>query len=182
MKALVAYAHRDGHETKPNSKTKAFPTDWSSDAVLGRVVWVLSDQHQFNLTGDFYRKSADTTDISASLFSNYKSDATQQQDIDRTQFSLEHIYKPETLVLFDQLKSKIWYQESNNETATSFMNNANTKRDFSTTYKEKNTGIKFDATKNLEQQTLKYGLAVDQKDYSSTKVDLRNGETLPTLY
>lgn len=72
-----------------------------------------------NLTGDFYRKSADTTDISASLFSNYKSDATQQQDIDRTQFSLEHIYKSETLALFDQLKSKIWYQESNNETATS---------------------------------------------------------------
>lgn len=85
-------------------------------------------------------------------------------------------------MLFDQLKSKIWYQESNNETATSFMNNANTKRDFSTTYKEKNTGIKFDASKNLEQQTLKYGLAVDQKDYSSTKVDLRNGATLPTLY
>lgn len=182
VKALVAYAHRDGHETKPNSKTKAFPTDWSSDAVLGRVVWALSDQHQFNLTGDFYRKSADTTDISASLFSNYKSDATQQPDIDRTQFSLEHIYKPEILVLFDQLKSKIWYQESNNETATAFMNNANTKRDFSTTYKEKNTGIKFDASKNLAQQTLKYGLAVDQKDYSSTKVDLRNGATLPALY
>ena len=182
LKALVAYAHRDGHETKPNSKTKAFPTDWKSDAVLGRVLWTLSDQHQFNLTGDFYRKTADTTGISASLFSNYKSDATQQQDIDRTQFSLEHIYKPANFALFDQLKSKMWYQESNNETDTSFMNSATVARDFSTTYKEKNTGIKFDALKRLSNQTLKYGLAADQKDYSSTKVDLRNGSKLSTLY
>ncbi|WEI23794.1 hypothetical protein PYR74_07535 [Acinetobacter bereziniae] len=56
VKALVAYAHREGNETKPNSKTPAFPSDWTSDAVLTRLLWNLSDQHQLNFTADYYKK------------------------------------------------------------------------------------------------------------------------------
>ena len=182
LKALVAYAHRDGQETKPNSKTRAFPADWNSDAVLTRILWTLSDQHQLNFTADYYKKKTDTKEIAANLFTNYKSDAQQHQDIDRTQFSIQHIYKPNDFLLFDKLNSKIWYQESNNDTDTSFMNSATVARDFSTTYKEKNVGIKIDASKAIKNHTLKYGLTADQKEFSSTKIDLRNGASLPSLY
>ena len=182
VQALVAYAHRDGHETKPNSKTKAFPADWKSDAALAKLLWNVNDQHQLNFTADYYRKKLDTTDIASNIFSNYKSDADQHQDIDRTQFSIEDIYKPSNFVLFDKLNTKIWYQESNNDTDTSFMNSPTVERDFSTTYKEKNTGIKFDAMKQFEEQKLKYGLAFDKKEYSSTKIDLRNGASNASLY
>ena len=65
LKALVAYAHREGSETKPNSKTAAFPADWTSDAVLTRLLWNLSDQHQLNFTADYYKKKSDTDNIAA---------------------------------------------------------------------------------------------------------------------
>ncbi len=182
VKALVAYAHREGNETKPNSKTPAFPSDWTSDAVLTRLLWNLSDQHQLNFTADYYKKRTDTKDIAANLFSNFKSDARQHQDIDRTQFSILHTYKPNDFQLFDQLNSKLWYQESNNDTATAFMNSATVARDFSTTYKEKNTGLKIDAKKEFKNQKLKYGIAADKKEYASTKVDLRNGQTISSIY
>lgn len=182
VQGLVAYAHRKGNETKPNSKTPAFPSDWTSDAALTRLLWNLSDQHQLNFTADYYQKKTDTKDIAANLFSNFKSDAKQHQAIDRTQFSIQHIYKPNDFVMFDQLNSKIWYQQSNNDTATTFMNSATVARDFSTTYKEKNTGLKVEARKEFKNQKLKYGIAADQKEYASTKVDLRNGQTISTIY
>lgn len=182
LKALVAYAHRDGHETKPNSKTSAFPADWTSDAVLTRILWKLSDQHQLNFTADYYKKKSDTDGIASNLFTNYKSDAKQQQNVDRKQFSIDHIYRPNDFILFDKLNSKIWYQQSNNDTDTSFMNSATVARDFSTTYQEKNVGLKVDASKELKNQKIKYGLSIDQKDYSSTKLDLRNGVPSTVVY
>lgn len=182
LKALVAYAHREGSETKPNSKTAAFPADWTSDAVLTRLLWNVSDQHQLNFTADYYKKKSDTDNIAADLFSNFKSDAKQHQDIDRTQLSIDHIFRPNDFVLFDKLNSKIWYQESNNDTDTSFMNSATVARDFSTTYKEKNTGIKIEASKELTNQKLKYGITADKKDYASTKLDLRNGVPITSIY
>lgn len=182
VKALVAYAHREGHETKPNSDTDAFPADWTSDAVLTKILWKLSEQHQLNFTADYYKKKSDTSGIAANLFTNYKSDAEQHQDIDRAQFSIDHIYRPTDFVLFDKLNSKLWYQESNNDTETAFMNSATVARDFSTTYKEKNIGLKLDATKVFKNQKLKYGITADQKKYSSTKVDERNGVPSTTVY
>ena len=182
FKALVAYAYRNGHETKPNYIVDAFPSDWHSNAALAKLVWDISEQHELHFTADYYDKKSDTEEIASNIFSNYKSNANQHQHIDRTKYSLDYIFKPSEFVLFDQLKSKLWYQESNNDTKTSFMNSATVKRDFTTTFKEKNKGIKLDATKELAQQKLKYGLLIDQKKYSSTKVDLRNGETSPYLY
>ena len=182
VKALVSYAHREGHETKPNYIVDAFPVDWHSNAALAKLEWNISDQHQLHFAVDYYDKKLDTEEIASNLFSNYKSDATQHQHIDRTKYSIDYIYKPENFILFDKLSSKLWYQESNNNTKTSFMNSATVQRDFSTMFKEKNKGIKLDASKQLAQQKIKYGVQVDQKKYSSTKVDLRNGVTSPSLY
>lgn len=180
--ALVTYAHRDGHETKPNSSTKAFPADWNSDAVLGKFVWDLADQHKLSLTADYYRKKSDTRGISPDLFSTYKSDAQQWQDIQRQTFSLDDVYRPQDFILFDQLTTKLWYQKSENDTQTSFMNSATVHRDFSTTYKERSLGIKIDAQREFAQQQLKYGVLIDQKKYSSTKIDLRDGVPNLGLY
>ena len=182
VKALVAYAHRNGHETKPNYIVDAFPADWHSNAALAKLEWHLSDQHALHFAVDYYDKKLDTEEIVSNLFSNYKSDANQHQHIDRTKYSIDYIYKPQDFILFDKLSSKLWYQESNNDTKTSFMNSATVKRDFNTTFKEKNKGIKLDASKQLEQQKIKYGVQIDQKKYSSTKIDLRNGVSSPALY
>jgi hemoglobin/transferrin/lactoferrin receptor protein len=47
---LIAYAHRDGKEIQGNSDTKQFPADWKSDAILGRIIWDINQQHQLGFT------------------------------------------------------------------------------------------------------------------------------------
>lgn len=54
VKALVAYAHRDGHQVDGNSKTKAFKTDWDLDAALANFSWSVNDQHQLKFAVDTY--------------------------------------------------------------------------------------------------------------------------------
>ena len=180
VKALVAYAHRDGHETDGNSKTKAFKTDWQQDAALANVSWQLNDQHQLNFTADVYQKEADTLGMDASAFIAFKTDtATQHQKIDRQTFAFEDIYKPEQLALLDQLKSKVWYQKSNNETRTIY-DTGTYIRDFLNRYEQSSTGIKLDALKDLSAQKLKYGLIYDHKTYASDRAEQRsNGQPSP---
>ena len=180
VKALVAYAHREGHETDGNSDTKAFDTDWNLDALLANISWQLNDEHQLNFIADLYEKEADTIGMDDSAFIAFKKDtATQHQDISRQTFSIEDIYQPAEFALFDKLSTKAWYQESNNETRTIYDTGAYI-RDFLNSYEQTSTGIKLDANKEFEQQRLKYGLIFDRKTYSSDRNEHRsNGQTPP---
>lgn len=180
VQALVAYAHRDGHETDGNSKTKAYKTDWQQDAALANLSWQLNDEHQLNFTADVYLKEADTVGMDASAFIAFKTDtATQHQKIERSTFSFEDIYQPAELSLFDKLSSKLWYQKSTNETRTIY-DTGSYIRDFLNSYEQTSTGIKLDAKKELESQKIQYGLIYDHKSYSSDRVESRsNGQTPP---
>ena len=180
VKALVAYAHRDGHETDGNSKTKAFKTDWNLDAVLANLSWNVNEQHQLNLVFDRYQKKADTLGMDGSAFIAFKTDtATQNQEIERNTVSLEDIYTPAEFVLFDRLTSKAWLQESRSDTRTIY-DTGSYIRDFFNGYTQKTAGLKLDAQKELNQQKLKYGLAFDRKEYSSDRHEVRsNGKTPP---
>ena len=180
VKALVAYAHRDGHETDGNSKTKAYDTDWKQDAALANLSWQLNDEHQLNVIADIYQKEADTVGMDASAFIAFKTDtAVQNQKIERNTFSLEDIYQPTQFSLFDKLSSKLWYQKSTNETRTIY-DAGSYIRDFLNSYEQTSTGIKLDATKELDKQTMKYGLIYDHKSYSSDRIESRsNGQTIP---
>jgi hemoglobin/transferrin/lactoferrin receptor protein len=109
-------------------------------------------------------------------------DGTQNQNIEREQYSLDYRFKPSNFSLFDQLKAKAWYQESHNDTRTGYKA-ATYYRDVNNTFKEENTGIKLDAEKYLDVHHFEYGLLVDQKKYSSDRKELRNGApTSSTLY
>ena len=179
VKALVAYAHRDGHQVDGNSKTKAFKTDWDLDAALANFSWSVNDQHQLKFAVDTYRKEANTLGMDASAFIAFKTDtATQHQKIDRTTVSLEDIYKPESLSLFDRLATKAWYQESNNETRTIY-DTGTYIRDFLNSYEQTSVGIKLDAHKELSSQALKYGVIFDRKEYSSDRKEVRSNGKIP---
>lgn len=180
VKVLVAYAHREGHETDGNSKTKAYDTDWQQDAALANFSWQLNDEQQLNFTADLYKKEADTIGMDASSFIAFKTDsATQHQKIDRNTFALEHVYQPENFLLFDKLNSKLWYQKSNNETRTIY-DTGSYIRNFFNSYEQTSIGIKLDAKKELDAQKIKYGFIYDHKSYSSDRVESRsNGQAIP---
>lgn len=180
VKALVAYAHRDGHETNGNSKTKAYKTDWQQDAALANISWQLNAAHQLNFTADVFQKEADTIGMDASAFIAFKTDtATQNQKVDRSTFAIEDIYRPTQLYLLDKLNTKVWYQKSNNETTTVYDTDTY-RRNFLNRYEQISTGIKLDAQKELDRQFIKYGFIFDQKKYSSDRSDIRsNGQIAP---
>ncbi|MCH4248598.1 MAG: TonB-dependent hemoglobin/transferrin/lactoferrin family receptor [Acinetobacter populi] len=184
VKGLVAYAHRDGHETEPNSKTKAFPMDWDSDAVLTRLLWNINEQNQLGFTFDYYQKQSDVSQMDGTVYSQLTTyeNGTQHQDIERKQFALDYIFKPDDFVLFNQLNTKVWHQISNNGTRTGYNMSTGVYRDFSNDYEEKNTGIKLEANKVLGQHNIRYGLTADQKKYSSSRADLRDGSLSSGLY
>ena len=183
LKALIAYAHRDGKEIQGNSDTKQFPADWKSDAILGRIIWDINQQHQLGFTADYYKKKNDISKLDGSTYTGITyGDGTQNQNIEREQYSLDYRFKPSNFSLFDQLKAKAWYQESHNDTRTGYKA-ATYYRDVNNTFKEENTGIKLDAEKYLGVHHFEYGLLVDQKKYSSDRKELRNGApTSSTLY
>ncbi|MBJ9985455.1 TonB-dependent hemoglobin/transferrin/lactoferrin family receptor [Acinetobacter sp. S40] len=183
FKALIAYAHRDGHEMQGNSNTKPFPADWKSDAILSRIIWDINEQNQLGFTADYYKKKNDISGMDGSTYTGITfNDGTQHQDIEREQYSLDYRFKPQNFALFDQLKAKLWYQESHNDTRTGYK--ATTYyRDVNNTFKEENTGIKLDIEKYLGIHHFEYGLLMDQKEYSSNRKELRNGApTSSTLY
>ena len=180
IKALVAYAHREGHETDGNSKTKAFDADWDLDAVLGSINWNLNPEHQLNLSLDRYQKKSLTSGIDPTAFNAFKSDdARQQQTLERTTYALEEIYQPQASMLLDQLKSKLWYQQSENATRTVY-DQGSYIRDFYNHYQQDSTGLKLDAEKQINLHRMKYGFNFEQKDYSSDRADIRsNGQKAP---
>lgn len=69
---LAGYTFRDGHELKnqgtndaPNStRTAPNPQDRRSDNVLGKLVFDLSDQHRFRLTGEHFLARTETDVLS----------------------------------------------------------------------------------------------------------------------
>ncbi|MFT4021784.1 MAG: TonB-dependent receptor, partial [Acinetobacter sp.] len=183
IKALVAYAHRDGHEVQGSSDTKQFPADWKSDAVLGRLIWNITDQHQLGFTADYYKKHNNISNMDGSTYTSIAySDGTQDQSIQRQQFSIDYVFKPRNFILFDKLKTKTWYQKSNNDTRTTYTTSSYL-RDVNNEFEEQNIGTKLDASKTLGIHNLTYGLTVDQKKYDSNRKELRNGaSTSSSLY
>lgn len=179
VKALVAYAHRDGHQTDGSSRTKAFKTDWQQDAALANMSWQITDEHQLSFTADVYEKKADTVGMDASAFIAFKKETAQQnQKIDRRTLSIEDIYQPDQVKILDQLTTKVWYQHSNNETHTIY--DAGTYiRNFFNRYEQKSSGIKLDAKKDLDSQNIKYGFIYDHKSYSSDRLEQRSNGQIP---
>ena len=179
VKALVAYAHRDGHETDGNSKTKAFKADWKQDAALANFSWQINNQHQLNLLADVYQRKVDTVGMDSSAFIAFRTDtATQDQKMDRTTISLEDVYQPEQSNILDQLKTKAWYQKSNNKTRTIY-DTGTYIRNFLNSYEQVSTGIKLDAKKDFDRQKLKYGFIYDHKSYSSDRNEQRSNGQIP---
>lgn len=180
FKALVAYAHREGHQTDGNSDTKAFAQDWDLDAALANLQWNINEAHRLNFVVDHYQKQADTLGMDASAFVAFKTDtATQHQDIQRNTISLEHQYHPTQDGWLERLTTKVWHQKSENETRTIY-DTGSYIRDFLNAYQQDTTGLKLDAQSQAGAHLLKYGLVAEKKDYSSDRQEQRsNGKPAP---
>lgn len=165
FKGLVVYSHRDGHATQSESKLRPNPVDWSSDAILAKLLWNINERHSLGTTFDFYKKDTHryiSTDLLSSL---YPRGASQEVDGQRIRYSLDDLYTPENLSLFDQLKSTIYYQATKNNNKTYMFYAGKTGQGYRTIlndYTEDNLGLNLNAQKALNIHRLEYGLTLNQ--------------------
>lgn len=165
FKGLVVYSHRDGHATQSESKLRPNPVDWSSDAILAKLLWNINERHSLGTMFDFYKKDTHryiSTDLLSSL---YPRGASQEVDGQRIRYSLDDLYTPENLSLFDQLKSTIYYQATKNNNKTYMFYAGKTGQGYRTIlndYTEDNLGLNLNAQKALNIHRLEYGLTLNQ--------------------
>lgn len=165
FKGLVVYSHRDGHATQSEGKLRPNPVDWSSDAILAKLLWNINERHSLGTTFDFYKKDTHryiSTDLLSSL---YPRGASQEVDGQRIRYSLDDLYTPENLSLFDQLKSTIYYQATKNNNKTYMFYAGKTGQGYRTIlndYTEDNLGLNLNAQKALNIHRLEYGLTLNQ--------------------
>ncbi|MFV5513630.1 TonB-dependent hemoglobin/transferrin/lactoferrin family receptor [Acinetobacter gerneri] len=175
LKGLVSYAHRDGHETKSEGTRKENPVDWSSDAILTRLLWNPTDQHQLGFTFDYYKRDKDSFIDSETLGGTrtYPKGGNQSETTERQRFSLDHVYKAD-LTLFDQLNSQIFYQKSTNDNLldTYYLTYP---RQIQNNLKNEVYGFNTDALKKVNNHLIRYGLSYlnsqDERPWVSTNLN-----------
>lgn len=58
--AMLLYTRRDGHEVRPNGRLSANPQDYTTNSLLGRVVWRATPSQTFRLTGEILSRDTQT--------------------------------------------------------------------------------------------------------------------------
>ncbi|MFT3725818.1 MAG: TonB-dependent hemoglobin/transferrin/lactoferrin family receptor [Hyphomonadaceae bacterium] len=111
--AMLAYTRRDAHETEnqgeieaPDTRrTAANPTDYESDAYLGKIVWAPGDMHRFRLTFDQLESQTDTDVLSGQYWLPANGNPnltipgtavlalTAQDTLKRTRYTFDHQMK-----------------------------------------------------------------------------------------
>lgn len=164
VQALIAYAHRQGKETKSAGKLKENPVDWNSDAVLTRLLWNLSPQQQLGLTFDYYRRDVERYIDAGTLGSLYPKGGHQDEKAERTRYAIDYRLNQQT-ALFDQLNAQLYHQKTSNDNLLNAYHrsqkvNLLTHNDF----ESEAFGMKADANKTFSNHMLRYGVGASRTD------------------
>ncbi|MEB3767850.1 TonB-dependent hemoglobin/transferrin/lactoferrin family receptor [Acinetobacter sp. MD2] len=114
VKALVAYAHRDGHETKSEGKLAENPVDWTSDAILAKALWNFTSNQQLGFTFDYYKRNVDRFIDSQTLGRTYPRGGSQNEVAERSRYALDYVLKSDAMLL-DRLSAQVYYQKTTND-------------------------------------------------------------------
>ncbi|SDB92000.1 TonB-dependent hemoglobin/transferrin/lactoferrin family receptor [Acinetobacter boissieri] len=163
VKGLVAYSHRDGHAIESNGTLSTNPSDWTSDAILAKLLWNITENQKIGFTFDYYKKQANNF-ISADLLSSlYPQGATQTIDGQRNRYALDYRFTPEDFVLFDRLDANAYYQATKNNNRTyAYYSTGKGYRTIYNNYTEDNYGLLLNALKQVNNHKITYGLSVNQ--------------------
>ena len=88
LSGLLAYTRRDTNETETmgdvggtgSTRTQANPQDFASNAVLGKLVWDVNDNHALRLTYDYF-----DSEMSGEALSSYSASISRLRAEDETQ-------------------------------------------------------------------------------------------------
>lgn len=156
---LVVYSRRDGRQTENNSATlDAYPSAWSSDALLLKGGMHLNAEHRLTISADLYRRR---NDLSYSGWNNTATAVTgrsrQHSLTDRATIQLAHLWTP-AHGLLDRLETRLSYQDTDMQdaTATTALAARTVKDEFSRNH-NKLFSLSFTAGKKIANHSLRFG-------------------------
>ncbi|HYD85164.1 MAG TPA: TonB-dependent receptor plug domain-containing protein, partial [Opitutus sp.] len=194
LQALVVYSHHEGHERENNGIVRPNPEDYSSDAVLTKLVWLPSAPHRFELTLENFDRDLTAQVNNKEIMSG--ATTTTGLDLDSTtqRFRLGAAYLFDgNAPLFDQLEVRAYLQDANTHDVAyerfaynppSAANGAFRHRDITTEFHNDTTGFSVAAVKSLgAAHRLAYGIEGSRTETSKpwhSVVTNSFGTTRPT--
>lgn len=157
---LIVYSHRDGHQSKNNSDTlSAYPSDWSSDAVLLKGGMRINGEHRLSISADIYRRD---NDLSYSAWNNTATAITgrsvQDSKTSRDTLQLGHLWTPVNTWV-DRLETKFSWQDTDmqDRTRTTTVATGAVENNYSRNH-NKTLGLTSTGSKKLGDSNLRFGL------------------------
>ncbi len=167
VQGLAVEVRRDGHAQENRGTTRPNPTDWSSDAFLGKLVWGADTDARLGLTLDHYRRE-EGRDVLSATGRYYPQGVAQASDARRTRIGLEQGYAPAGgTALFDRIESRVYWQDASVDDRTDalYTFGSPSQRAIDTGLSTRSVGLAFQADKTLgPAHTLQYGLGLDRTD------------------
>lgn len=197
LSALVVYTRRDGQETKNNGSVAPNPEDWSSAAVLAKLVWRPAPAHRVEFATEYLNRddSAVLVNREVTVGTATTADLRTRSDTERFRLSLGYTFRPVVAGAgpLDLLEARIYSQDAGTRDRTRELINYNPPSAANGTFRDRNIATDFNndtdgfslaAVKSLgDAHRLAFGAEGSRTDtnkpWSSVTVTQRTGTSFP---
>ncbi|HEY0200373.1 MAG TPA: TonB-dependent receptor plug domain-containing protein, partial [Burkholderiaceae bacterium] len=169
LDGLIAYSHRDGHETRNNSDVaNSEPETWHSNALLLKGGLRVDGANRLELSADLYRRKNNTAFSGWDTNNAYvTSRSLQDSDTSRNTLQASHLWTPSGIALLDQLDTRLFFQDTATKDVTDTMPltaaGGTASHDISEN-KTRSWGFSTTADKRFDNHHLSYGLNASTQD------------------
>lgn len=209
LEALLTYTHREAEEIElRNARNQAGalqectrnpqatpcnefdPLDISSDNLLGKLVWYLSENNQLRFTGEYFTRDTDVEQNSVlgpGSFNTFINSYDRSQEISRWRFSVDQEWSPDD-VWFDHLNWHLTYspQEVNRNGDRRRINGSGDqeqrldRQEYGETFIEADIQLVSTFKLGTSSHTLTYGFDGDLTETDYERVDITRNLTRGT--
>ncbi|MDO8540704.1 MAG: TonB-dependent receptor [Opitutaceae bacterium] len=194
---LAVYTRRDGHETENNGAVAPNPEDWSSDAILTKLLWRPAPAHRVEFALDYFTRTNSAALVNGEVTAGAATtaDLRTHSDTERFRLSLGYTFRPIVVGagLFDVFEARVYTQDAGTRDRTrelinynppSAANGAFRDRDITTAFNNDTAGFGLAAVKSVgEAHRLAFGTEGSRTDtnkpWSSVTTTARSGTTYP---
>jgi len=190
VSAMIGYTRRDGHELETSgdvggtgpTRTKANPQDTSSNALLGKLIFIPAAGHRLRLTGEYADGKVETDVLSASPLTT--ASLTARDRIERSRVSLDWRYEGEGWI--ETAQAVIYWQDAKNRQAAFEDRTVAADRERRNTFDNRVIGASAEAHSSFATGSLTHRLAFGGDISMTRQSGVRDGtvpppgETFPT--
>ena len=120
VKTLLRYVYRQGKEMDNNSDVPTNPEEFTGQHIFGTVEFALDEKNHLKFTGEQFTRDItyqpDSAEVNRIRGLFVITNVEHEDQLIRQRLSVEHQVEGVSTHLFDSLKSRVYYQDSGQET------------------------------------------------------------------